>query len=150
LMQIADGRKTVESIRADTAKRVAKHDKQTSPLASGENRDLTVVGPDKGAEAAAADIAEPAVPTTRKRWADMTSSEQMHRMVPRTGKAVAKADPDCASWLHVILMWQGPAVLQKLEAALASQLGIDADEIPAPAPTDDGLDIPEYLRRSAS
>lgn len=37
LMQIADGRKTVESVRADTAKRVAKHDKQTSPLANGED-----------------------------------------------------------------------------------------------------------------
>ena len=36
LLQIGDGRKTVEEIRADTAKRVAKHE-QSCPLANGQN-----------------------------------------------------------------------------------------------------------------
>jgi hypothetical protein len=35
-MQIADGRKTVEESKAETAKRVMKHS-QSSPLANGEN-----------------------------------------------------------------------------------------------------------------
>jgi phage shock protein A len=38
LMQIADGRKTVEQVQADGANRVAKHEaKKISPLANGEN-----------------------------------------------------------------------------------------------------------------
>src|SRR5262249_2338127 len=38
LMQIGDGRKTVDEVRADTAKRVAKHE-QSRPLANGQNAD---------------------------------------------------------------------------------------------------------------
>jgi hypothetical protein len=45
LMQIADGRKTVDGIRAETAKRVMKHSK-SSPLANGESRDLVVIEQD--------------------------------------------------------------------------------------------------------
>jgi hypothetical protein len=37
LMQIADGKKTVEQVRSATAKRVAKHSAEISPLANGEN-----------------------------------------------------------------------------------------------------------------
>jgi hypothetical protein len=49
LMQIADGRKTDESNRAETAQRVAKH-RKSSPLRNGESRDLVVSEPDNGAE----------------------------------------------------------------------------------------------------
>src|SRR5262249_51321515 len=38
LLKIGDGRKTVEETRADTAKRVAKHE-QSRPLANGQNSD---------------------------------------------------------------------------------------------------------------
>jgi hypothetical protein len=41
-LQIADGRKTVEQIRADTAKRVMKHS-ESSPLADGENSKATTM-----------------------------------------------------------------------------------------------------------
>jgi ParB-like chromosome segregation protein Spo0J len=92
-----------------------------------------------------------APPATRKRWADMTTIEQMHVMVPRIAKALAKTDPECASWLHVILMEKDPAVLQELEVALARRLGLDEDEIPAAAPLagNDPGPIPDFLRRSA-
>src|SRR5262249_18760319 len=50
LMQIADGTKTVEKLRADTARRVMKHAK-SSPLANGENAvGSTAISPPCGGE----------------------------------------------------------------------------------------------------
>ena len=47
LMRIADGRKTVEQVRADTAERTAKtRALQSSPLRSGENADDPETSPD--------------------------------------------------------------------------------------------------------
>ena len=57
LIQIGDGRKTVAEVRADTAKRVAKHE-QSCPLANGQNAD----DPEASAEARKAFYAAEAPP----------------------------------------------------------------------------------------
>ena len=59
-----------------------------------------------------------------------------------------KSDPDCASWLHVIVMRKDPTVLQELEVALARRLGKDEDE--TPALTDDPFESPPKLRRTGA
>jgi|SRR5262245_28619158 len=53
LIQIGDGRKTLDEIRADTAKRVAKHE-QSCPLANGQNAG----DPEASAEAMKAKFAD--------------------------------------------------------------------------------------------
>ncbi|TMJ91110.1 MAG: hypothetical protein E6G76_03995, partial [Alphaproteobacteria bacterium] len=53
LLQIGDGSKTVAGVRADTAKRVAKHE-QSCPLANGQNADT----PEASAEAMKAKFAD--------------------------------------------------------------------------------------------
>jgi hypothetical protein len=69
--------------------------------------------------------------------------------VERLAEKLAKSDPESARTLHEILAQADPLLVLSLQVALERGLGIEQDHQEPTASHDDGLDIPEYLRREA-
>ena len=102
LMQIADGSKTVESTRAETAKRVMKHSK-SSPLANGgpsSSHELVEVGPKTGDVTAS--IAPPR--TALLRWAGdaATLAKEWHGAGKENDRELAAAARKAADLWGVV------------------------------------------------
>jgi hypothetical protein len=147
LMQIADGRKTVERVRSETAERTAKaRALQSSPLRSGENGG----DPEASAEAMEANFAAldapdaPEVAAPEEIKSNIFDTIERQKAVARAYKKVfAVSSLDQASKDEV-----SAAIGTLITAWQSLQRGL------APRPTkpitsdDDGLDIPEYLRRA--
>jgi hypothetical protein len=192
LLQIGDGRKTVAEIRADTAKRVARHE-QSCPLASGQNADefAKVIEaereldqwqqehPNAGAAQQPAKPAElddahgaahdAAVKTLEAFWAaeeiDLTElgpdgCKYIREPVDRTARAwallradiqavlQAKPDADPQWWAASGCPYCGNTKPELVPIRSAATDAMRREPKAAtPPPQDDGLDIPECLRR---
>jgi hypothetical protein len=147
LMQIADGRKTVEQIRANTAKRVMKHS-ESSPLANGESSKATTVVPivpndDDDSEADYGPQTTGINPPEARR----------RGLIARTEEALRLANFDDLDGLeidiktHLAVMATTAAWSQLLDRS-----GARTVDSPAIAPTpaaDIDLEIPAFLKRTA-
>jgi hypothetical protein len=78
LLQIGDGRKTVAEVRADTAKRVAKHD-QSCPLANGQNADDPAASAEARKALYAAD--DPAPPEQEVKQANLGDDRAIRSLI---------------------------------------------------------------------
>jgi hypothetical protein len=138
LMQIADGRRTVEETKADTAKRVARH-RESSPLRNGESRDLAVVEQGDVGEGGDAGVVSP------EEFKDnILFSLERQKAIARAYKKVLKvlkvSSLDEAMKDEISAAIGGLiTILQSLQRALAK---------PRTEPRDDGPDISASLRRT--
>jgi hypothetical protein len=124
LMQIADGRKTVEGIRADTAERTAKtRALQSSPLRSGE----------KGGEAVIPALNGDDMPSEAE--AEESFQETLY---DHACHLVDRMDDETRQFFFA---WLGKKYHAEFEAASCGSAAHVTENV------DDGLDIPDYLRR---
>jgi bacterioferritin-associated ferredoxin len=147
LMQIADGRKTVERVRSETAERTAKmRALQSSPLRSGENdiADDNLAQPSKAPPRCTfcrkchhhtqlLIVATDGVHSICAECVDLyTDIVREHReKVARVNSAVPAEPPPASSGEGIAHAPETSAEAMKAKFAV----------------NDDGLDIPEYLRR---
>jgi hypothetical protein len=148
-MQIADGTKTVDQVRADTAERTTRtRALQSSPLRSGENAGTSQVTPErmKGAFADEGDSEETCWRRGLLYRADNAASEAAYEdwsgfsvdpVLIDAARRAAKAWTELARYL---------SVLRDAQSAEVSG-GRQQLEIMPIVAADDDLDIPERLRR---
>src|SRR5262249_1827028 len=135
LLQIGDGRKTVAELRADTAKRVAKHE-QSCPLTNGQNADGEDIEQSLN-EDGLDDAPLPAAVAKQNDRATLLMNCAVAGQIARQE-----------------LSYQGPidneirrACRQTADAWIALANALERKS-GGPPNNDDGLDIPEYLRRA--
>jgi hypothetical protein len=128
LMQIADGRKSVEQVRADSTERKANERKRISL------RDVTESTPDLEAAAEAADSAEPI--TAKFAAADAVAEKLRAAEIKIMG-----LEAELEALKH-----QNAELRRQLEAANGRKDAAAALTLVTPSP-DDGLEIPTFLIR---
>jgi len=131
LMQIADGRKTVESVREETNERKKEH-RTLSPFRNGENADAQVkVKP----------TAEPIRRIVQRTRLDRElDAGAFDRLRDEQARNEGLAEKLRAAEIKIVALEGEVEDLKRENAELRKKLA-------ANAPADDGLDIPDCLRR---